>query len=98
MYSARLNSQPQNLNLGELLVRWQRRKQLPQAKATLKASTLILSLVACAVLYFCVARRRRRRSSLLSAPMSLLFSLQSISIHIEMPLPHQFRYGVVRQL
>jgi hypothetical protein len=24
------NSQPQNLNLGELLVRWQRRKQLPQ--------------------------------------------------------------------
>lgn len=48
------------------------------AKATLKASTRILSLVAWAVLYFWVALRRRRRSSLLSAPISLFRSLKVI--------------------
>lgn len=36
---------------------------LSSEKATLKASTRIRSLVACAVRYFCVALRRRRRSS-----------------------------------
>lgn len=40
------------------------------AKAILNASTRILSLVACAVRYFCVALRRLRRSSLLSAEFS----------------------------
>lgn len=48
------------------------------AKATLKASTRILSRVACAVLYFWVALRLLRLSSLVRELISLLRSLKFI--------------------
>lgn len=51
------------------------------AKATLKASTRILSLVAWAVLYFCVARRLLRLSSRVNDPISLFLSLKKILIN-----------------
>lgn len=64
---------------------------LSSAKATLKASTLILSLVACAVLYFCVALRRRLRSSLDSVPISAFFSLESKKSYLENTLQYCIR-------
>lgn len=67
---------------------------LSSAKATLNASTLILSLVAWAVLYFCVALRLRRLSSRVKVPISLLFSLQSINIHNLKACLYAINYGV----